>query len=329
MIGRPFLLLLSMPLLWEIEFGRSNMAIFDLYSKRQKQLRGEVPDVFTYDEIPNGLRVQIVQIWTDAIGEDLVQPIRAQEVYHTINRVLCREYSLFQLTDRLRLRDSLKDYFLAASEVEKVIDIIELTFRVITDCCGDYMYMKSCRTSMSVNSAIAELNGRFLEWGVGYQFESGIIIRKDSEFLHVETMKPVLGLLQNPKYKGANDEFLTAHEHYRNGNEKEALSECLKSFESTMKAICTERNWAYSQNDTAKRLIEICLTNGLIPSYLQSHFTSLRMGLESGVPTVRNRLGGHGQGVQMTIVPGYLLNYMIHLTATTILMLIEAEKALP
>jgi hypothetical protein len=44
------------------------LAIYDLYSKRQKKLRGEVPDVYTYDEIPEPLRVQILHIWQDTLG---------------------------------------------------------------------------------------------------------------------------------------------------------------------------------------------------------------------------------------------------------------------
>ena len=35
----------------------------NIFSKRQKRLRGEVPDVYQYDVFPNELRVQIVQIW--------------------------------------------------------------------------------------------------------------------------------------------------------------------------------------------------------------------------------------------------------------------------
>lgn len=38
------------------------MSTFDLYSKRQKELRGEVPDVYTYESIPQPLKVQIVHI---------------------------------------------------------------------------------------------------------------------------------------------------------------------------------------------------------------------------------------------------------------------------
>lgn len=44
------------------------MAIFDLFSKRQKRIRGDVPDVYSYDDLPGPLRVQIVHIWTDTLG---------------------------------------------------------------------------------------------------------------------------------------------------------------------------------------------------------------------------------------------------------------------
>jgi len=96
-----------------------------------------------------------------------------------------------------------------------------------------------------------------------------------------------------------------------------------------MKAICHKRGWAYSQNDTAKKLIDICLVNGLVPAYLQTQVAALRSVLESGIPTVRNKLGGHGQGAQQVAVPAYFVSYVLHLTATTILFLVGAEKELP
>jgi len=42
--------------------------IFDLFSKRQKRLKGDVPDMYIYNNIPNALRVQIVHIWYDVLG---------------------------------------------------------------------------------------------------------------------------------------------------------------------------------------------------------------------------------------------------------------------
>lgn len=46
------------------------MAIHDLFSKRQKKLRGDVSDVYTYDDIPRSLKVQITHIWQDVLGGD-------------------------------------------------------------------------------------------------------------------------------------------------------------------------------------------------------------------------------------------------------------------
>jgi hypothetical protein len=63
------------------------------------------------------------------------------------------------------------------------------------------------RTRLEPSDAIADLNHRLLEHGVGYQYVSGKIIRIDSQFLHAEVVKPALALLQDKRYHGANDEF--------------------------------------------------------------------------------------------------------------------------
>jgi hypothetical protein len=44
------------------------MPIVNLFSKRQKVLRKEVPDVYEYDQIPDPLRVQITHILYDLVG---------------------------------------------------------------------------------------------------------------------------------------------------------------------------------------------------------------------------------------------------------------------
>lgn len=45
------------------------MPVTDLFSKRQKRSRGEVPDMYQNESIPNQLRVQIVQVLQDACGQ--------------------------------------------------------------------------------------------------------------------------------------------------------------------------------------------------------------------------------------------------------------------
>ncbi|MNP72955.1 hypothetical protein D3C76_1696000 [compost metagenome] len=56
--------------------------------------------------------------------------------------------------------------------------------------------------------------------------------------------------------------------------------------------------------------------------------TSLKSMLESGIPTGRNNLGGHGQGSEIIEVPDYLVAYMLHMTASTLVFMINAEKNL-
>jgi hypothetical protein len=171
-----------------------------------------------------------------------------------------------------------------------------------------------------------EINQKFLEHGIGYQYESSQIIMQNSNLLHSESVLPVLGLLSDPRYCGANEEFLKAHEHYRHQRYQECLNECLKAFESTMKIICREKRWAHKQTDTAKVLIKTCLDKGLVPTYSQQQLTSLRTLLESGIPTVRNKESGHGQGSKKRDVPGHLARYALHLTAATILLFVECAE---
>ncbi len=306
------------------------MAIFDLFSKRQKRLRGGVPDVFKYDDIPEGLRVQIIHIWNDVFGEYSSYESWAPKAYEKIYNILRREYGVFILTDGERKSHNyaqrLSYFLLECDEHEEVLDVIQLSFQVIDTFVRNTGYQTYSRPTMNPDNAIKELNKRFLEHGVGYEYKSAQLIRVDSQLLHAEVVKPTLGFLSAQEFAGVNQEFLKAHEHYRHGRYKECLNECLKAFESTMKAICQKQGWQYNKNDTAKRLIDICFKNKLIPDFLQSQFSALRALLESGIPTVRSKLGAHGQGAQKVIVPKYFAGYILHLTATTILFLIEAHK---
>lgn len=212
--------------------------------------------------------------------------------------------------------------------LKKVIDAIELSFKVINTCTRSYEYLKLTNASKCADDAISELNSRFKEHGIGYQFVENEIIRVDSELLHAEAVKPALRLLNKYNFQGAQQEFLGAYEHYRHGNNKEALNECLKAFESTMKSICDKRKWTYPPNATAKAMIDICFDKGLVPSFWQQQLSSLRSMLESSIPTGRNKLSGHGQGTNPVSVPGYLVAYMLHMTASTLVFLTTAEENL-
>lgn len=305
------------------------MGIFDLFSKRQKCARGEVPDVYVYDKVPYQFRVQVVHIIQDAFGVDHYYQNNAQKAYEFVKEALCREYGLFDLVEYPKSdAESIFNFFLKEETVERALDVLELCFQVINGhIANDQYYRNNTDRKIKPEDAVSELNERFKEHGIGYQFESSKLIRIDSEFLHAEAVKPTLTVLRGKGFNGANDEFLLAHEHYRYGRYKECLVDSLKAFESTMKAICKLRGWTTQPGDSAKALIAACFNNGLIPLYLDSQFAALRSLLESGIPTVRNKNGGHGQGSDVVVVPEYLARYALNLTASTVLFLCEAHAA--
>jgi hypothetical protein len=309
------------------------MTIFDLFSKRARAQRGEIPDVYQYENMPEPLRVQIIHIMKDALGDPDAYNSRTVQYHKIIYETLCREYGVFSLSGSTSRRGpdyigEVYNFLLGETDIEKVLDVVELGFRVIDRLCREYTFTGYSNPKIKPDDAIEELNARMRYHGVGYQYESGEIVRVDSQIIHKEAVKPALELLRTKGFEGPNDEFLKAFEHYRHGMHKEAINEALKSFESTMKVLCRINKWNYDEKDTASKLIDHCMSNNIIPEYLQTHYKSLGASLKSGVPTIRNREGGHGQGESKTEVPDYLVSYHLHLTASAILMLISANKAL-
>ena len=346
---------------------------YELFSKRQKRYRGEVPDVYQYETIPDNLRVQILYIWEKVWGEvdlndfgETVGSDLAIEAYRSIRDMLCEEYGVLDLGEDegfdVKSDDSywvVRSFFFDTKDIDKAIDVIEVSFRYIDQAFRMFHKSKSEGQSnelgntsrhrrrpapgeilpmirpptgllsspgISPDKAIALLNQRFSEHNVGYQYVSGEIIRVDSEVIHSEVVNPVLGLLSNPIYAGANDEFRMALKYYRQGEPKACITNCHNAFESCLKTICRKREWHYDdKRATAKELINIVLKENLIPDFMESHFSGFRSALASGVSTLRNRTAGHGQGSEIVPVPDYMAAYALHLTASNILLLVRAD----
>ena len=97
------------------------MPITDIYSKRQKKLRGETPEVYVYDDLPNPLRVQIVHIWRDKCGSGINL---GDDDKQSVSKILCKEYGTLELP-------SLERFLLEEKDYEKVLDVVELSFQKI------------------------------------------------------------------------------------------------------------------------------------------------------------------------------------------------------
>jgi Domain of unknown function (DUF7014) len=136
---------------------------------------------------------------------------------------------------------------------------------------------------------LLEVNNRFKNAGVGYQFEAGEIVRVDSRYVHAEVVKPALELLAAPEFDEANREFRLAHEHYRSGDLRDCNTAALRSMEAVLKAICNFRGWQYDAGATVEKLIGEVRARGLFPDYLGGYFDNLIGAMKAGLPKIRDK----------------------------------------
>ena len=300
------------------------MPVLDLFSYRKRVADGSVPDVFTYDEFPSELRVQIVHIWRRAIGQ---QNDRGWKLIHDL---VADEHGQLKLARGYRDEERCKNFLLQTPSVDKALDLVEVSFQLVEQIVPKLSDFdrRDAEISQKPNDAIADLNERFRRAGVGYQFDGGQIFRVDSELTHREVVRPALRFLQQPGFEGPREEFLRAHACYRGGDTKDAVTNANNAFESTLKAICDQRGWEFPKGARASDLLKIVRTNGLLPDYLDASFDQLAATLKSGLPKVRNEMSAHGHGSTPRETPDYVAAFALHLAAAKILFLVEAHKAM-
>jgi hypothetical protein len=301
--------------------------ILDLFSKRNKAL----PDVFTYDTLPPKLRVQVTHILRSALGETFYFD-GSSDGWRYIALAIAAEHGLLDLPDIVHHRHNGPDYYVGCmnyilkAEPEQALDLLEVSFKFVSMVAenGDFA-RRAGLSSTQAQTAITELNYRFRENGVGFQFEDRNILRVDSQLLHAEAVKPALFLLSTKGFEGPNAEFLAAHEHFRHNRIEPAIAEACKAFESTMKVICDSRHWKYDKSKaTASVLIKVLIENGLVPTYGEEQLRAVEKCL-LGVATVRNKNAGHGAGAKPRDVPQHFVSYALHLAASNIVFLVECH----
>lgn len=311
--------------------------IFKLFSQREKEKsRSGKEDVYQYDTVPTKLRVQIQQLFEDAIGPQYYlgpystgSPRHNPRDWREINKVLCREFGTHHLTDR-HVQSPFEDVinFIGRCETSEFIDVLEVVCRWIELVVAQYGEYDRQSRGIVVEpfAAIDEINYRLRKSGLGFSFAEGQILRVDSDYTHDEIVKPALRLTSGKHFQGSQDEFLQAHAHYRAGEYEQAVTLAGRSLESALKGACEAKGWAYPTNARASDLLKIVRKNALWPDYLDGSFDQLIATLGSGLPKVRNDAGAHGQGSIKRTVPPYVARYALNLCATKISMISEAAN---
>src|SRR5688572_20025957 len=115
------------------------MPIFDIFSKRQKRLRGERPDVYQYTMLPREFRNQVVHILRDVLGD--FEQYYTNNIFRDIHNILCREYGELSLVPDLSNRASqgaiICWFFTETKDVERALDVIELALQMAMALQGE------------------------------------------------------------------------------------------------------------------------------------------------------------------------------------------------
>ncbi|MYA95836.1 MAG: hypothetical protein F4X91_05450 [Nitrospinae bacterium] len=295
------------------------MPIYDIYARRKRSAEQTEPDVYQYKEIPGSVRVQLQRIFSKSIGTE-------NQIWSKIREILAQELGRDSLANQRYPQDDCLRFLRTEQNIDHWLSLVEiLTEYIDTECRNyDYYKRKSEKIRQGAEDAIKELNFRFREAKLGYQYENGQIVRIDNQLIHAEVTKPALQLLSDLRFKGAEEEFLDAHSHFRAGEHEDCITNALKAFESTLRTICDLKKWQYPLNPRASDLLKVIRKEKLLPDYLDASFDQLSATLQSGLPKVRNQAGGHGQGTIPRETPDYIAAYALHLAASKIVLLLRA-----
>lgn len=309
--------------------------IYETFAYRNKlaQREGE-PDVYGYDSAPEHLRHQICMIFNDGIGRfhfyqgyEMQHVSEANEAWETIEKICRKElYSYLSFTTESNLRNRYMNYLMRVSTMDDFLSAIEIGCRMLEYYRGKDPSWRGAEQKSE--ESIEEINQRFTQHAVGYQFEHGQIIRMDSKLVHAEIVKPALRLLSSPMFAKADEEFLSAHRHYRERSFKDCVTAAGRSFESALKAICDTEGWIYDKGDRASELVTKVTNNGLFTHSFDKSFSAYVSMLKTGLPAVRNDAGAHGEGIAVAAVTAEIARFALNLTAANILFVGESYGAL-
>ena len=296
--------------------------------------------VYTYDVAPRQLRYQIGMALKEGIGEyrivdrfglgdDSPDDEVAFDCWREIDRACRKEIEAYY--EFSRGQEDFAGSVVAAldgiADTDDLLSVVEISCKVM-ETLIDKQHIRADRTeSDAAENALAEINRRFEQHAVGYQYRNGWIIRKDSEFVHAEAIEPALTLLATPEFAKANAEFMTAHRQYRAGEFKDAVNAANRTFETMLKLIADFEKWPYPKGARAPELVTVVSKGGLFTHDFDKGLETYVAMLKTGLPGVRNEAGGHGEGLAAKQVTAGIARYAINLTATNIVFLRDAYAA--
>ena len=303
-----------------------------LFFRRKRRLEGKIPDYYSYD-IPPRVRRKVIFTFFDCRVK--VEDPLSGEYYDDISvlyKYMLREFDT-PLPDKLTAEVSVKSFLMMCS-VEEFLSTIEIYVAI------KYDRIRSIRGSWYDSDAEMERLKTFIDTvnkifklekigyeivPVGLENMPYIVIPFNSRYLYLETIKKPRELLYNNNFKGPLNEFEEALDDYRKGRYSDSILKATKSYESTLKTILDLCKVKYTKKDNIPRLVEKVVNEAnIIDSELKSTFHAFWAVLKNGPPTIRNKPGvAHGQGRGVSVIEKSYSEFVLRLTGTYIVFLIE------
>lgn len=238
--------------------------MYKLFSQRKREAVGDIPDIYEYNSFPEAFRNQFFHIVSDVLdkannGTDYGYGRRINFWELTCD-LYAREKGMKSISVEFGSENTSYAYesYVDTCNNEDFLDLLDFTVGYIFG----HPLTKRYAGDDAVENAISELNYRFQQHSLGYEFISGALITKTDEHIHTNIVKPALVLLHKIEFRGSEDEFILAWKHYKDKNYKDAILNAGKAFESVMKTICKYMKYPFNeQSDDAKKLIQILRDN--------------------------------------------------------------------
>lgn len=228
--------------------------MYKFYSEKIKNKNGE-SDEYIYDEFPKAFINQVFYILSDVLDELEYCCCEWDDLHDEFCREMglkllgdwekgCREYGKYNCeqigskSSNLDFLDFIDFILYIFNNKGREVDFPQYLFNMFNNMENNNYDAIIKEVNSGIDKAIEELNYRFKQHNLGYEFVNGEIISIDNKGLHQEVVKPALRLLYEGGFDGAEEEFRKAFEYRRKGDNRNAILEAGKSFESTMKTIC-------------------------------------------------------------------------------------------
>ncbi len=167
------------------------------------------------------------------------------------------------------------------------------------------------------------LDQEHFEW----RFADGQFFQLDTEYLAMEVLVGTDELLRTNGYAGAEEEFTKSRACVASEDYKEAILNAAKSFESVMKTLLKK------EHGNAAELVRELMKSDLFKDLPRSLTSGFGEQILMTLPHLRNRLSGHGQGIEVVSVGRAYAALAVHLAGALNYFLVskglELEPAAP